>query len=103
MDNMLKEILRAEREAKAFADEAERYKIQITQEIEAEKNRIKEEKAAQAKSEAERLRLEHKQSVADSMKADAAESEAEISRLRSLAKDMSAQWEDEIFRRTVSV
>lgn len=103
MDNMLKDILRAEREAKAFTDEAERYKASVMAETEQEIARIKAEKLAQAKQDVEAIRQQHKKSVADSMQTEVEHSEAEIAAMRAVAKEKSEQWAQEIFKRTVSV
>ncbi len=103
MDNILKEILKAEKRAKDFANEAEKYRVKAIAEVEEEKKQIIEQKLEQAKQEAERLKLEHKQSVIDSMKAYEEECKSSIEDMKKIAEKKSADWEDEIFRKVISV
>lgn len=98
---MLKDILAAEKKAHEWALEAEKYKAEAAAEAEKEKKHILEERLLDAEKEVERLRTEHKQSVASSMQSAEDESRAAIENMRALEKEKKAQWTDEIFARVL--
>lgn len=101
MGSMLKDILEAEKKARSFSLEAEKYKADAAVEVERIKKQMTDAKLAEAHAVVESLREEHKRAVAASMKSAEDNNRAVIEQLNRLENEKFDEWVDAVVCRVV--
>lgn len=102
MENMLKDVLAAEKKANEFVHEAEKYKAEAAAEAEELRKKIISEKMKEAEAQVQRIKAGHAEAINNSFKTADDSGKKTMERLLNTEKEKSSEWVEEIYSRVLS-
>lgn len=102
MSSMLKEILEAEKKAKEFTQQTEKYRAETMAAVEEKKKQIIDDALKDAESQVQKLKERHAKDIENSLKAVENSCKEDIERLQKAEKEKSQAWIEEIYGRVIN-
>ena len=102
VENMLRDVLAAERKANEFVHEAEKYRAEAAAEAEELRKKIISEKMKEPEAQVQRIKAGHAEAISNSFKTADDSGKKTIGRLLDTEKEKASEWTQEIYSRVLS-